>query len=105
MIDEKKIEVLIAEELREANKLHPLFRSEHEAYAVLLEEVEEAEYDLKDIQGQLGFLWHKVKCDMTTTGQNYHAMKSDAICMIQEVIQIAAMCQKAIDSQKARQGK
>ena len=36
------IEKLINDELRAANKKFPLFSSWHEAYAVILEEVEEA---------------------------------------------------------------
>ena len=41
MTDKKIIHNLIEEEMAEANKLHPLFASPHEAWAVIREEIEE----------------------------------------------------------------
>ena len=43
MTDNKIIHTLIEEELAEANKIHPLFQSPHEAYAVMLEELVDGE--------------------------------------------------------------
>ena len=41
MTEMKKIEELVQQELKEANEIHPAFASDHEAYAVILEELEE----------------------------------------------------------------
>lgn len=98
MIDRKKIELLIAEELKEANKEHPLFQSDHEAYAVIKEECEEAFDEIEAFKSQLSFIWYKVRKDSKTMEQNYHALKDAAIRLIQESIQVAAMADKAIQS-------
>ena len=46
----EKIEELVNQELAEANKQHPLFHSWHEAYAVVLEEIDELQAELKRIE-------------------------------------------------------
>lgn len=95
MINRKEIERLIAMELEDANKKHhPLFASDHESYAVIKEELEETEAELKHLFLYLSSVWHQVKNDTKPT-RDYCGMKCAAIRMIQEGIQVAAMCEKA----------
>jgi NTP pyrophosphatase (non-canonical NTP hydrolase) len=63
----------INSELNKANESHPNFHSHHEAYAVILEEV--CEY------------WDEVR-----------KRKPNVLNMRKELIQVAAMCVKTIES-------
>lgn len=98
MINRKEIERLIAMELEEANKVHPLFASDHEAYAVIKEEIEETEKEAESVRSFLKTLWWSIKHDRDDTAKQYKLMKEAAIRQIQEAIQIAAMCDKALKS-------
>lgn len=90
----------VKSELERANEAHPLFNSPHEAYAVIKEEAEEAEYELKYASIHLGEFWNSVKHD------RYEIDMCDCLCAVKEcamnlaaeAIQVAAMAQKAIDS-------
>lgn len=96
MIDRKIIEELAAEELVDANTKHePKFNSPHEAYAVLKEEVEEAKCDFEAMESLLNGFWHKVKRDEEgkVTLEN---MRMWATACTQELIQVIAMCDKAL---------
>lgn len=101
MIDEKVIEEMIQQELKEANREHPMFHSEHEAYAVLAEEVEEACEDMIHIKTNMDLLWKNVKNDLYTN-KNYREIHKKAVHIIQEAIQVAAMAEKALVSQEWR---
>lgn len=93
MTDRKEIEKLIDIELKEANEKYPLFHTPHEAYAVLLEEVEELEYDMEVIKEYMVSMWNNVKndCDISAFKDR---IEFYAIGVIQEAIQVAAMCKK-----------
>lgn len=97
MIDKKLIEDMIQQELKEANKAHPMFHSDHEAYAVLAEEVEEACEDMTHITSNMDILWKNVKNDLCTS-KNYIEIHKSAVHMIQEAIQVASMAEKALAS-------
>ena len=97
MTDNKIIHTLIEEELAEANKIHPLFQSPHEAYAVILEELEEAEEELQWIRRQLGQMWSLIRQDCGTE-EILHQIKGHAVFAAQEIIQLAAMADKTLDS-------
>lgn len=97
MTDNKIIHTLIQEELAEANKIHPLFQSPHEAYAVILEELEEAEEELQWIRKQLGQMWSLIRQDCGAE-EILHQIKGHAVFAAQEIIQVGAMAQKALDS-------
>ena len=98
MTDENVIKEMIQQELKEANKFHSMFHSEHEAYAVIKEEIEEASFEFISLENYLGNLWHKVVTDETNNKRIYEEMKKASIRAIQESIQVAAMCDKAIAS-------
>lgn len=91
-----KLPALVEEELAAAMEEHPLFASIHEGYAVTLEEVEEAEYELKCIRNALSWLWSGgVRHDNKETAASAAcAIKEAAIDLAAEAIQVAAMAQK-----------
>ena len=102
-----KIDRLVGEELARANKKFPLFASNHEAYAVILEEHEGVFEDLVEFDKNFELLWEAVR-------HNYNEYEvidclkhmlfnaTNAAC---EIIQLCAMCQKAIDSEERNRKK
>lgn len=67
-------EMLVREELQDARKVFPPMRNAHEAYAVILEELEEF------------WVWVRVK-----------QSRRDHREMLKELVQVAAMCQRAAE--------
>ena len=100
MIDKTEIERLVAMELEEANEVYPLFASDHEAYAVIKEEVEEAGVEAEQVSFCLKILWSNIKANKHDLAKQYKAMKEAAVRQIQECIQVCAMCDKAIMSRE-----
>jgi len=97
------VRILSIEELEKANKeFQPKFNSTHEGYAILKEEVEEASDELEEVQDQLKYMWDGIKRNNSTfyTTEIAKRMKTYAINLSAESIQVAAMCQKFIDSFK-----
>lgn len=95
------VEKLVQKELESANQRFPMFRSDHEGAAVIFEEIEEAQEDMNNVQDNFLDLWKSVK---RNSKPEYHA-DSVYICAVSlacEAIQVAAMAQKFIDSQKER---
>ena len=93
------VEKLVQKELKSANQRFPMFRSDHEGAAVILEEIEEAQEDMNNVQDNFLDLWKSVK---RNSEPEYHA-ESVYICAVSlaiEAIQVAAMAQKFIDGQK-----
>ena len=85
---------------------HGAFRNHHEAYAVLLEELEEvldemgAFYDSSKFARKM--LWGLIKGDKMSDDDSdsdilVSGLKSLAIIMIQEAVQVAAVSQKWLD--------
>ena len=91
------IQEAIETELENARKQWgPQYNSEHEAYAVLKEEVEEAADDLTIISEDLGFLWNAVKgnSDKPYSAALKHIQQT-ALELAIEAVQIAAVAKKA----------
>ena len=89
------VEKLADAELKMANEQHPLFASNHEGAAVILEEVEEAEIELNAMKNCYELLWHEVKSDdPTRAGLWADSLKRSAIRCAAECIQVAAMSEK-----------
>ena len=106
MTSKEKINELVKEELQEANKLHPMFHSAHEAYAVIKEELEEAESEIHACNEELDFVWEYTRWDEAEKIRDHlHYLMETAIKAIGETIQVAAMCDKALHSMdiKARE--
>lgn len=100
MTDRTKIEELVQQELEEANKLHPMFYTLKDAYGVIKEEFEETVEELDEVGQQLQYAW-KDGCredDAESFLDAVEYAKFAAIRAVQESIQLAAMCQKALDS-------
>lgn len=97
MTDRKTIQALAVAELEEANEKYSLFHSPHEAYAVLLEEVDEVRDDMKSIDSYMQYMWRRVKQDENME-EAAHRVYNYAISLAQEAIQVAAMCMKVRES-------
>ena len=97
------VEKLVDKELESANKMFPMFRSDHEGYAVILEEVDEARDEMDDLNGLMNFLWKAVKVDSDI--ENFLVgiqMKAEALAC--EAIQVAAMAKKFQESMEKFNG-
>lgn len=75
----------------------PLFHTEHEGYALLKEEVEEATEEVDKINQKLKMLWDSIKRN-EYPNSSIHLIKSHAELLACEAIQVAAMVQKFIES-------
>lgn len=93
------IEKLIEKELSAANEKYPLFASMHEGYAVILEELQEASEEYENANCESDLMFYCIK-----KNNKRHAIKSAeelkrfASNGAAELIQVAAMAQKFIDS-------
>lgn len=89
------IKALVSFELYRASKIHePRFSSYHEAYAVILEEYEEAKEAFELVEWRRGLAWDSIKHDEDPDGL-LKVMEKAAIAVAAEMIQVAAMCRKA----------
>lgn len=93
MTELSKIQALAYEELKEANEKNPLFHSDHEAYAVILEELEETEENVKAMGYCIQAMWDYVKKDKKPR-KSVEKLKNFALKTAAEAIQVAAMCDK-----------
>lgn len=94
---------LAKQELKLANENFPPFNSNHEGYAVLLEEVEEAEYEMDMVKSNLRYVWYSVKNDRPV--DTAEDVKNHAVRLACEAIQVAAMCDKFIDFRDSKEKK
>ena len=95
-VSNEEVQALFDKELKKANENNPQFHSSHEAYAVLLEEVEEAKEEMEDLNLYTGFIWNDVKNGGCLRGDLKWA-KEFASSLIREAIQVGAMCDKFLD--------
>jgi len=94
-----QVEKLSDKKLKRANKKFPLFTSHHEGYAVIKEELEEAELELEAMKISLDHVWSCIKeNDKLRALGNIDDLKFYAINLAAEAIQVSAMCQKFINS-------
>lgn len=98
-VSNPEITKAIEAELTSANEKHPPFASLHEAYAVIKEELEEAEEELVLAKQVLKYAWYGIRSDNTDlTFENIDELKKNAIHLAMEACQVAAMCDKAEQS-------
>lgn len=95
------IEQLVSEELARANEKFPGFNSNHEAYAVLLEEVEELQHEVIQLAGKgMTEMWEITKRPRKggtrAPKATLQTMRHITVKAIEEAIQVAAMCDKWI---------
>lgn len=92
----KDVEKLVEKELEAANKRFPQFRSEHEGWAVMQEEVEELREECDSIETAMEQLWHRIR-DGISTKTHATLVGRYAIAAACEAIQAAAMARKYLD--------
>lgn len=98
----ENVERLVWKELESENQRFPMFRSDYEGAAVIFEEIEKTEDALKSINSVFEELWYTVK--LNESNESWVGRISEySINLACESIQVAAMAQKFIDSQKARE--
>ena len=100
------VEKLVQKELESANqRFEKTFHSDHEGAAVICEEIQEAEYEFECAKDRFQELWHSVKCNLSSEWieEINVVIMNRAINLACEAIQVAAMAQKFIDSQKERE--
>ena len=97
------VENLVQKELESANQKFPVFHSDYEGAAVILEEIEEAHSEMLDMELNYKSLWQTIKENFINTASYAELIFDDAINLACEAIQVAAMAQKFIDSQRKRE--
>lgn len=76
-----------------------VFHSAHEGYSVLLEEVEEAQEEMESLGADMKSFWRMIREDNDTEAVNIaDMMYQDAIRGAAELIQVAAVCKKFMES-------
>lgn len=91
---------LVHKVLESANKKFPLFHTAHEGYAVILEEVDEAEDEMRLCRANVEILWSSIRKNYGYNISYTNKVKENAINLAIEAIQVAAMAQKFMDSKK-----
>lgn len=100
-----KLPALVEEELAAANQTFPAFHSLHEGWAVLREEVDEAQAEMGKINRSLRAIWHDVRGDsVACTLTEARNIQKAALQTAAEAIQIAAMARKLKDYACAHRG-
>lgn len=94
----KRVTELVGSELEHTRSQHPPFASLHEAYAVTLEEVDEARMDMGDVVDALDLLWAEVRADDPKNAAADAVELEKAACRLAcEAVQVAAMARKTIE--------
>ena len=99
------VEKLVQKELESANQKFPMFQSDREGVAVIYEQIEEAKVELEKIDDNFYNLWDLVKDNDIRSSAYAGWIFEVSIRLTCEAIQVAAMAQKFIDSQKEREPK
>lgn len=89
----RELGFLANEELVYANLKFPLFSSNHEGYAVIKEEIEEAIEESNGVVDNLEVLWSVIR-ENGVGLESIGYIKDYAIKAAAEFIQVAAMCEK-----------
>lgn len=100
---ENQVRELVKVELDAANERFPQFHSQHEGWAVILEELEETKEQLEAVERFLSYAWNRIKNDVTAREQidTVALIAENAAC---EAIQVAAMCKKFLEMEAVNGG-
>lgn len=91
---EPELRKLVELELEAANRENPPFHSAHEGYAVILEEVDEAQAELEALLSWVRALWKDIKRNMGKTRSLIAGIEYRAVRLAAEALQVAAMARK-----------
>ena len=94
----EQVNELVTDEYHRASyKFGATNNSDHESYAVLLEEVQEADQEFKLVETQLEKFWLLVKSNDSDMSKYSRLMELErrAVLAACEIIQVAAMARKA----------
>lgn len=96
---ENDIRALVDKELAAANERFPQFHSQHEGWAVILEEVNELSAETALVEKTANELWEHIKSNKPSGVIEYDAdwVGRYAINAACEAIQVAAMCKKFLE--------
>lgn len=94
----REVYKLIDEELAAANERFPLFGSNHEAFAVILEEAEETKEEAQNLEILVNNFWIGVRenHEPEAAHEELTAIYRTALDLAVEAIQTAAMARKGI---------
>lgn len=99
-----EVEQAVENELARANKQHPLFNSLHQSYGILAEEIAEAKEAFEETEIMFDKFFMCMRKDDYSSVNDYLAyIKKNAIDCAAEMVQVAAMAQKAIDSNAVKE--
>ena len=99
-----EVEQAVENELARANKQHPLFNSLHQSYGILAEEIAEAKEAFEETERMFDRFFMCMRKDDYSSANDYLAyIKKNAIDCAAEMVQVAAMAQKAIDSNEVKE--
>ena len=98
---ENDIRALVDKELAEANERFPQFHSQHEGYAVILEEVDELGDEVDAIEGHMRDQWSNIRANEASL-YAIKSIESRAVRAACEAIQVAAMCRKFLEMEGKR---
>lgn len=105
---ETRVETLICGELRTAKEQHgEKFNSLHEAYAVALEELEEASKKVDMAKYYYEYVWNRIKSDeeKKIIVDSLNRTRIYAVEAIKELAQFAAMIDKTLETLEKRKEK
>ena len=68
--------------------------SKHEGYAVMLEEIEEAEKEIASIVNYAGDIWYYVKTNHSDVAEYLKVIERNSLCLAAEALQIYATARK-----------
>lgn len=98
---ETRVETLICGELRTAKEQHgESFNSLHEAYAVALEEMEEASKEVDMAKYRYEYVWNRIKLDeeKKIIVDSLNRTRINAVEAIKELAQFAAIIDKTLET-------
>jgi hypothetical protein len=101
---------LIENELKVANDKFPPFQSRHEAYSVLLEELQELQEEIDDISyGIINDYWQLCRGSKKRNSEEakklLDSLESAINCAFKELIQLGAMVQKSKNLEEVKENK
>ena len=102
---EARVETLICGELRTAKEQYgETFNSLHEAYAVALEELEEASEKVDMVKYRYEDVWNSIKWNEEKKGivKSLNGTRNYAVEAIKELAQFAAMIDKTLETLEKR---